>query len=381
MSEIELKLALPPNELSKAQRVLSPGTARRGQAQRRLTSVYYDTPDLDLRRRNLTLRVRREGQRYIQAVKAEDLTGTDLLRRGEWEDRIDGQQPEPAAPRSGPQLPSSLRFDQLRPIFSTVVERSLQTIEPTRDVKIEVAADHGEIRANGGTELVSELELREGNPAAIYDTALKILECVPVRLETRSKSARGYLLAEGGDARPSARRLGKIELDPKMSSEEALRLIGRRCLATLMANIPAAFADRPEGIHQMRLAARRLRSMLSVMKKMLPRDQYEWASGELRWLSDTAGAARNWDVISERLVKPLVRSVRSDQVDLNALAARVERERRAAYEQTKSELRSLRFTRAVIVLARWFEAREWRNQPVGGNSARLAASVKGIASD
>ncbi len=177
MTEIELKLAVPPKELEKAQRVLSAWSTKHRPAQRRLASVYYDTPSLDLQRRALTLRVRREGRRFIQTVKAEGLSGRDPLRRGEWEDPIEGEQPELAASESGEQLPSSLKPDQLRPIFSTVVRRSLQTIGPRPDTKIEVAADRGEIRANGSSEPISEveLELRQGDPAALYDAALEIV--------------------------------------------------------------------------------------------------------------------------------------------------------------------------------------------------------------
>lgn len=45
-----------------------------------------------------------------------------------------------------------------------------------------------------------------------------------------------------------------------MTVENVLQRIGRRCLAHLLRNEPAALADQPEGIHQMRVAIRRLRS-------------------------------------------------------------------------------------------------------------------------
>ena len=81
MPEIELKLALPAKDLSKAPRILATGRGRHHAAQRKLTSTYYDTQGLDLRRRDLTLRVRREGRSFVQTVKAENLTGQDLRLR------------------------------------------------------------------------------------------------------------------------------------------------------------------------------------------------------------------------------------------------------------------------------------------------------------
>ena len=53
-----------------------------------------------------------------------------------------------------------------------------------------------------------------------------------------------------------------ISLDPGMSVEAALQRIGRRCLTHILSNEQAVLAGDPEGIHQMRVAVRRLRSAL-----------------------------------------------------------------------------------------------------------------------
>src|SRR5256885_14246895 len=90
MSEIELKLAMEPKDLSKAQGVLSRDAGKGRPGRRMLTSTYYDTPSFDLKQRDVTLRVRRQGRRFIQTVKTDDLTGRDPLRRGEWENEIGG---------------------------------------------------------------------------------------------------------------------------------------------------------------------------------------------------------------------------------------------------------------------------------------------------
>jgi inorganic triphosphatase YgiF len=59
-----------------------------------LTSTYYDTPDLALNRKLPTLRVRKQGRKFLQTVKAGDLAGPDLLARREWEDRIPSRWPD-----------------------------------------------------------------------------------------------------------------------------------------------------------------------------------------------------------------------------------------------------------------------------------------------
>jgi triphosphatase len=139
MSEIELKLAVELQDLPRAWTVLLSGHGR-SPSQSLLTSVYYDTPDFDLSQRDLTLRVRQDGERFVQTIKMNDLTNGDLLQRGEWEDEIRSKEPEPSAPRSGERLPRKLKPSDLRPVFCTVVRRSSLTIEPRPKTDVEVAA-------------------------------------------------------------------------------------------------------------------------------------------------------------------------------------------------------------------------------------------------
>ena len=65
--------------------------------QERLISTYYDTPDLALKQRGLTLRVRDQGGHFLQTVKEGDLASGDLLTRGEWEDAVAESRPDPDA--------------------------------------------------------------------------------------------------------------------------------------------------------------------------------------------------------------------------------------------------------------------------------------------
>jgi CHAD domain-containing protein len=55
-----------------------------------------------------------------------------------------------------------------------------------------------------------------------------------------------------------------------MAVEAALQRFGRQCLTQLQRNEPVALAGESEGIHQMRVAVRRLRSLRSALKPMLP---------------------------------------------------------------------------------------------------------------
>ena len=72
-------------------------------------------------------------------------------------------------------------------------------LRPNPETRIEAAADQGQVAAVDGKSCEPvceiELELKEGEVTALYDVALDMLAVAPMRLERRSKSARGFRLA------------------------------------------------------------------------------------------------------------------------------------------------------------------------------------------
>src|SRR3546814_11238227 len=60
-----------------------------------------------------------------------------------------------------------------------------------------------------------------------------------------------------------------------------------------------------EGIHQMRVAVRRFRSVLSAVRPMLPEEHHRWTLDELKRLSAALGPARNCDVFAASLLAPV----------------------------------------------------------------------------
>lgn len=382
MAEIELKLAAIPSDLPALKRALETMDKRCSTAASLLTSIYYDSSDLKLRQHNLTLRVREQDGQHVQTLKAGDLMGADLVSRGEWEDIVAGDQPDLDAPETGRRLKGKVKKGELRPLFTTIVQRTVIELEPRPSTRIEAAIDEGEIRDIGRrtVEPLSEveLEIKSGERAAIYEVALRLLDVAPVRIESRSKAERGYALVAADGGRPQPVQVKPITLEVAMTVEAVLQRIGRSCLAHLLWNEPAALWDQPEGIHQMRVAVRRLRSVLSAVKPMLPDEHQRWTSDELKWLAGALGPARNWDVFAVNLLEPVERA-RPLERDLEHLAEAAEQRRRAAYDDAKQAILSQQYTGAMLTLARWFEAREWRDQPVSEHAALLLASIGDVA--
>jgi len=382
VTEIELKLVAAPGDLPAITRALEAMGKRSSTTASLLTSTYYDSPDLKLQQHHLTLRVREQGAQHVQTVKASDITGVDLISRGEWEEVIAGDQPDLDTPQTGRRLKEKVDKGELRPLFTTIVRRTVIELEPQPSTRIEAAIDEGEIRGTEGNAVEPlseiELELKSGEPAAVYDVALRLLDVAPVRIETRSKAERGYALVTPDGGRPPAVHVKPVTLDARVTVEGMLQRIGRSCLAHLLRNEPAALADQPEGIHQMRVAVRRLRSVLSALKPMLPAEHYRWTSDELRRLAKALGPAPNWDVFTTNLLTPVKRALPLER-DLKQLAETAEQRRRGAYDDAKQAILSQQHTSGILKLGRWFEARGWRDQLTSEHAALLLESIGDVA--
>jgi triphosphatase len=380
--EVALTLASKARDLPQLERALL-GMAGPQPAERTtLTSTYYDTTAGRLKRDGLALQVLKRGGQYTQMVIMADLEGEPPLGHDEREDVIDGERQHLRAPNGGAPLPEVFSDPELRARFTTVVERTLFLLEPEGSTQIAGALDTGEIRTAEGnrTEAICEvgLRLKRGDPAALYGTGLRLLEIAPLRIEARSKAERGYRLLESASAKPEAQYSLTFSLRPSATVEESLQKIGLGCLTLFLRNEPAALADVPDGVHQMRVAVRRLRSVVATMRRMLPSQQYEWASHELKWMADVLGPARNWDVFSSSLLAPVKSALLSEQ-DLSKLCRICEHERQSAHQRASAAIGSRQYTAALLKLSRWFASCSWRNQRVSQQSALLMAPIVTVA--
>ncbi|SMH52652.1 CYTH and CHAD domain-containing protein [Azospirillum agricola] len=391
--ETELKLAARPEDLETLR--AAPSIAARATAPavtRTLESTYYDTEDGRLADRRVTLRVRRTGDGFVQTVKS--APDGDGLGRGEWECAVTAAEPDLTLITDGEALDllGPLTESELRPVFTSVVERTSLDVafgEGDGASSIEIAFDRGEVRLPGGgaTTPLSEveLELKSGSPAALYDLALELAKLAPLRLEIRTKAARGYALAAGGA--DAAVKADKLRLDSDTTVEGAVGRIMRACLAHLAANEAATLnGDDPEGVHQMRVALRRLRSAIALFRPFVPGPQYLWLVGEIKWLAGSLGPARDWDVFATELLAPVRDAFhradghgRSAVEDIDALAAAAEARRLRAYETVRAAIGSERYTAFLLGLGAWVEKRGWRDQPVSEDSVRLFGPVTGLA--
>jgi triphosphatase len=348
-----------------------------GGGRARLDSTYFDTSDHALARRGLTLRVREQEGQFVQTVKATARNGTAGLARGEWQDAVTSVRPDPRAPESGRFLDPEI-VGRLIPLFRTEIDRRTIELSTAPGTCIEAAIDRGHVcaPARDTSEPIREieLELKSGPATALYDVALDLLALAPVRLERRSKAERGYRLT--ARAAPAASVHGAaVDLDPQLSGDDALRRIGSACLDQILANEAAVLAGVAEGVHQMRVAVRRLRAILAGFGRLLPADQRRSASQELRWLGDVLGPARNLDVFESALLDPALRAL-GEPDGSAALNEAAERRRKLAYANAAKAIRSTRYTALMLRQLRWFDGCGWRE---GAASADLRQPIASLA--
>ncbi len=363
--EIELKLGGDPAALDRGWRAAVPaGSEERTE---RLRSTYFDTGDFRLRRRGFTLRIREEGERLVQTLKSEPASGTGgLFQRSEWSQPVESPVPNLAA-ATDPAVRDAMgliRSAELEPAFSSDVMRRTATVEidapDHAKAVVEIAYDSGEIRANDRRDLISELELEllEGPPSALYDLAMTLQASAPLWIQTASKAKRGYVLA--GGERYAGHKAPALALKPGTTVDQALGHIFRAGIGHCVANHDAVLdSSDPEGVHQFRVALRRLCSALVIFKAVLSPEDAAWLEREAKRLIDALGPARDWDVfITETLAA--VHTARPADRDLKLLAASAEEERRRAYERAET-LRAPGYTSFLLKLGHWIETAGWRD--------------------
>lgn len=368
--EIELKFLIPPEAAALALAQLQgEGVVRQ------LDATYFDTPDHALRKAGFGLRVRDgEGGRK-QTLKSASAGG--VFSRGEWEETIAGPGPDREALARTPAA-AMLVGENLAPVFTTRVERTVRMVR-VGDALIEAALDRGELSADDRRAAVCELELelKAGEPGALFDLARRLSRSVPLRLSLISKAERGYGLAAGLDA-PAPRRQATT-LEPHATVGEALQALGQASLAHLCAGLEA-LRERPEpdAVHRARVATRRLRALLKIFKPLTQDEVARRLDAELDWLAGEFDAARDLDVFMGEVWDK--QGVGASFTGRETFERGLKAARANAYLRMEAALESARTRDVLLEAAAWLEAGAWTRDPAlealrDGRAAAYAADV------
>ena len=374
--EVELKLWLPPGGREKVEAVPAFVAAEAAISQQ--VTTYFDTPELSLAGVGFSLRVRRIGERWVQTLKAATTGQGPASQRDEWEWPVASSRPVIDCLQETPVADLvPLIGARAQPVFATNIQRSSRTLQLEGGAIVEASIDEGVIETESARSPVRELELelKKGRIAPLYRLALALHETAWLRIDPESKASRDYRLWAG--LKPSARKAAHLDLQNGISAAEAFRCMIGTGLAHLVDNVPPALLGDVEGVHQMRIAVRRLRSALKLFETELASDPGTHFDDELRQLGHVLGDGRDWDVFTEQTIPAAVSSQSSDQ-DLKALGEAASRMREDCHSRIKDALQSPRFTSLVLGLAAWTEDGSLRPEQLG---QRLHKKVEKLAPD
>ena len=149
---------------------------------------------------------------------------------------------------------------------------------------------------------------------------------------------------------------------PLRSVGELVRLAMAADVARLIASDPIArIGEDPEGVHQARVATRRLRSHLATFSPVLRHGASRQLSGELRWLGRSLGHARDLDVLAARFHRTVEAFDPMTREDGQVLLALMDAERAGAAQVLGSVMGSKRYAGLLSMLGSFVAAPRFRS--------------------
>lgn len=321
--ERELKLAVP----SDFHLPQLPGTPL---PRRQLLSTYYDTAAYDLAHARITLRHRIERGKKSWQLK---------IPLGDDRQEIDvpGDQANP---------PDFLRHllilhlgpRKLMPIVTLRVWRRGFLVRQGRVPIAEIALDTVSVDKNGRPTLrfrELEIEQRQGDEASLRSLEQQLREAGASDHDGRPKFFRALSLPA-----PTPSRQPETEAP----TAECLKVALAQHVGWLLAHDPGTrLGTEPESLHQLRVATRRLRTVLRTARPILLSTWAMSLQQELDWLSDMLGPARDLDVQIAYFTEESAAWDARDRQLLAQFIAHLRRQREAVQQMVLSELTSPRY--------------------------------------
>lgn len=272
MIEIEIKFQIPPQHRTAVvqhfQHVQAQSIA--------LEAHYYESDHHLLAKHHAAIRLRKEGQRWIQMLKAK---GSSDLHRLEYDiDLGEIEKPELAL-HAFDRYPEATTFldrvlgqprAKLNLQFQTDVRRE-QYVEMHQQSQIELSLDIGCIHAQQQKLELNELEfeLKQGEVADLIAFCQNWVEQFALWIDVRSKAERGHLLAEKQLVSLATNFKGfRFEHTQRPTAEDVIRTSLKQVHPALLANAAAIIDQVAEAEHvqAFKHALSALQSVLNILK-------------------------------------------------------------------------------------------------------------------
>ncbi|QPB80722.1 CYTH domain-containing protein [Proteus sp. GOKU] len=236
--ETELKMSAIPAAIPHIiQRILT--LPHQHSAPKKLTNLYFETTDNQIRRWDMGLRIRGVDESYEMTIKTAGKVVAGLHQRPEYNVKL--EQPKLDLARFPAEIwpentDLTLLETQLNVLFNTDFYREIWLVD-FQNSQIEVVLDKGTIRTHQYELPIEEfeLELKKGDVSDVIALATYLGEKGGLRLASRSKAARGYYLAKD----KPALSLSVVNLSPSDTTAQQLT----KWLSAIQALEEAIFAN------------------------------------------------------------------------------------------------------------------------------------------
>ncbi|WP_198329347.1 CYTH and CHAD domain-containing protein [Psychrobacter cibarius] len=302
MQEIELKFLVPESRLKGLMRQARVKSSEVTQ----LAAHYYDTPDQQLAEAGIGLRIRKEGDAWVQTIKA---GGDGIAARLEHNAVLDNEQvqamldnntlmPDLTIYKNTSVAPALAEFKlkklakNLTRLYVTDVERTTRLLvndsgsdgDNDANNHVEMAYDYGEIiHGNDDTQRDAiqeiEFELISGDIDFLFATAKTWCKRYKLCLSTVTKAERGGLLITGQQHSPAVHAdLDQLNIDKKISMPAFVRAAVHNCLLQILPNSSAIVAGSEDDDHalQLYIGIVRLQAALQVFASYSDEINPDW---------------------------------------------------------------------------------------------------------
>lgn len=342
--------------------------------------TYYDTEDWRLHRAGYALRLRTKGEHTEATLKALTAAADGRREREELTENLDSATLEPLSSAPGllgKRTRTITGAHKIRPVFEVITRRHTFVLSRDSDTDVaDVALDEVTIPTGEDTEPRRFVRVEvEAHGSA--DESLEAFVAT-LRAENRLRPAGGSKYEEGlatRDLDPSRPGLGPTEIDGALSTGEVAFAVLRRQFATFLENeLGVRYGEDPEAVHDMRVAARRMRAALSLFRDALPADA-ERLRAELRWIAQALGVLRDLDVQLGQMEQWRQDAGEQDRAALDTVAGVLRQRRSSVRFSAIRALDSQRYDRLVADLTSALQAGP------AGEAPQAAAPVLAVAPD
>jgi len=312
---------------------------------------YLDTEDWMLYRAGLVLRLRNDGGRRVLQAKTVHSQSETVLARAEWAQDAPATDPPWGILPDGPVASLLKPLAKLRVLERLGVrarvksEREMFRWLSGRDILGSVTLDRVfREGSHNGDESYREVEVEALDGASV--TALEeVREAVKRRLHlgTSAESKLGAALAQAGEKLPDHPDAPFALYGGDRLVDTAAKTLGRH-LTLLFLNEPGTRLNLdPRYLHDMRVAARRLRTALLVFTMAIPESTRELLGEDLRWIGRALGRVRDLDVGLKRVASMAARAPEHERAALYVFARYLEIKRARRKRRLLRRLDSKRF--------------------------------------